>query len=54
MNIEVTMEMKELLLQLADLCEQIGDEVIENEETKKILITCDRLSDMIDNYIEEK
>lgn len=42
---------KELLQKIADLCYQASEEVGEDEETKKILDTCDKLQVLIDDYL---
>lgn len=47
----VTKEMKDLLKRLEDLCYQVSEEVFENEETKEILDTCDKLELLINGYL---
>lgn len=44
---------KELLQKIADLCYQASEEIYENEETEKILIVCDKLQMLIDDYLEK-
>lgn len=44
---------KELLQKIADLCYQASEEICENEETKEILITCDKLQILIDDFLEK-
>lgn len=44
---------KELLQKIADLCYQASEEICENEETKEILIACDKLQTLIDDYLEQ-
>lgn len=44
---------RELLQRIADLCYQAGEEIVDNEETKEILIACDKLQVLIDDYLEK-
>lgn len=48
----ITAEMKEMLEQIAVLCNKASDEIFENEETKPILDGCDNLADMIESYLK--
>lgn len=43
--------MKELFKKIAELCSQASEEVYEDDKTKEILNTCDKLQDLIDRYI---
>lgn len=47
----VTSEMKALLKQIADLCYKASEEIIDNEETSRILNKCDELQEAIDEYL---
>lgn len=44
---------KELLQKISDLCYQASEEICENEETKEILMVCDQLQTLIDDYLEK-
>lgn len=44
---------RELLQKIADLCYQASEEIFENEETKEILLACDKLQILIDCYLEK-
>ncbi len=45
-------EMKKILANIADLCYQASEEIHEDEDTKEILDTCDKLQDLIDEYLK--
>lgn len=47
----VTNKMKDILNKLNDLCYKASEEIFENEETKEILETCDKLQMLIDKYL---
>lgn len=48
----VTNKMRELLQRISNLCYQASEKIFENGDTKEILDTCDKLQDMIDNFLE--
>lgn len=42
--------MKNILKQISDLCNKASEEVFENDQTREILNTCDKLQYLIDDY----
>lgn len=41
----------DLLKRIADLCCQASEEIFEDDRTMEILNTCDKLQDLIDEYL---
>lgn len=50
----MTKEARNLLQQIADLCEQASEEIhVETQEEDDILTTCDKLMEQIDEYLNK-